>query len=109
MKILNNIKKPDDKNKEIKMKDFIRNEDGSIMDCYNNTIKMTLWERIVFDVKEQKFFKRAFLYIVKQFEEGFIALFYAMINTMFLLLFPITLIIKANNEIKIAKEEMGVE
>lgn len=87
------------------MKNFIRDENGSVKECQSNIAKMNILEWIWYF--GTSFFTEGIEFIWNQFKEGVPLVFAAIVNTLSLLVFlPITLLIAAKIRIKDAKKEV---
>lgn len=86
------------------MKEYIR-DDGKIRSCSKNVARMNIFEFIIFDIKNG-FFKTAILNTTEQYLDCFKIMLCAIFNTIGVVLFPISLIIKAMLSIKRAKADM---
>lgn len=86
------------------MKDYIKDE-GIIRNCDYNISQMNILGYIIFDVRKG-FFKYNFLDTIKLYVDSFKNLGGAIINTIFIIMFPIVLIIRAILGIKNAKRKV---
>lgn len=86
------------------MKDYIK-DNGKIRNCDYNIAQMNIFEFIRFDI-QNGFVKRLFFDTVEQYIEGFKLIFFATINTLGILLLPISLIIRSFLAIKNSKQNV---
>ena len=86
-------------------KDFILDE-GKIRNCQKNIAMMNVFEYIIFDIFDKNCLKRIFIETIEQYWEGLKSLCLAIINTILLVIFPISLFLKGYFEIKEAKTQM---
>lgn len=88
------------------MKDYIRNKDGKIRWCDSNISKMNIFEHAYLNFTQNHIVREAIFDTAEEFKEAFINLFWALINTMFIIIFPITLLINAYHNIKRTKKQV---
>lgn len=86
-------------------KDFIL-DDGKIRNCPKNIAMMNILEYILFDVFEHKCLKHGFIETMNQYYEGIKILCFAIINSILLIIFPITIIFKWYHAVKECKMQM---
>lgn len=83
-------------------KEYIK-DNGKIRNCDSNISKMNIFEYIWFIITAQHFFKYNILETLEEYKKGFINLGIGILNTILIIIFPITLIFIAYNDIKNAK------
>lgn len=84
-------------------KDYIL-DNGKIRNCKVNIAKMNVFEYIKFDIFQNKILKHGIKEIAKMYKEGFECLLFAIVSTILIIFFPITLTVKAVYKIKDAKK-----
>lgn len=86
-------------------KDFILDE-GKIRNCPKNIAMMNIFEYMIFDIFRNKCLKHGFIETMNQYYEGIKMLYFAIINSVLLIIFPITIIFKWYSTIKEVKTQM---
>jgi hypothetical protein len=88
------------------MKEYLKNSNGKIKNCASNIAKMNIFEYVLFDINCNNVIKHSLKETLEQYIEGFISLFWAVINTTLIVCFPITLLTKAILTIKHSKKQV---
>ena len=89
----------------MKNKNYLKNDDGKIRDCYANVAKMNILEHMKFYWITQKEYRHLPSYILENLKDLWEGLFPLITNLIFFLTFPISIPLKSYYHIRHAKKQ----